>query len=202
MKVYGLIGNPLTHSFSYRYFSEKFLREHIVGITYRNFEIDNLPSQVPSLKADPDICGLNVTIPYKSAILDFLDEVSPECAAVGACNCIKIVNEKWTGYNTDCIGFENSFIKQLQPHHQKALILGTGGSSKAVAFVLRKLKIDYRFVTRGSKTHPLLINYNEVTPSLLDAFQVIINTTPSGMFPNVLESPEIPYDALTNSHYC
>src|SRR5450432_3527595 len=125
MKIYGLIGNPLSHSFSQKYFAEKFRKENITGCSYLNFEIKDLNKEIGQLKNDSLLCGLNVTIPYKLSIIPFLDEISEECKEINACNCIKIYNRKWTGFNTDATGFEKSFIPYLQPHHRKALVLGT-----------------------------------------------------------------------------
>ena len=148
MKIYGLIGNPLSHSFSKKYFTEKFTKENVKDCAYENFEIKELQKEIPDLKGNPLISGLNVTIPYKSDILPYLDTISDVCKEINACNCIKIKDGKWTGFNTDVIGFEESFTPYLRPHNIKALILGTGGSSKAVAFVLKKLVIDFLFVSR------------------------------------------------------
>ena len=128
MKIYGLIGNPLTHSFSKKYFTEKFRIENITGCDYFNFEVKELQIEIPVLKSNALLSGLNVTIPYKSQIIQFLDTISKECNEINACNCIKIDDGKWTGFNTDITGFEKSFIPYLQSHNTKALILGTGGS--------------------------------------------------------------------------
>ena len=143
---------------------------------------------------------MNITIPYKSKIISFLDEVSPECTEIGACNCIKITNKKWIGFNTDIIGFEKTFAPHLKPHHTKALILGTGGSSKAVAYVLQKLGIEYLFVSRN-KASTNSIEYSNITLEIMQDFKVIINTTPVGMFPNDYEIPEIPYHYVSAEHY-
>ena len=158
-------------------------------------------NKIRSLKINPSLCGLNVTIPYKSQIIPFLDKVSEECKEINACNCIKIIDGKWTGYNTDIIGFEKSFASLLQPHHTKALVLGTGGSSKAVAYVLKKLKIDFLFVSRKEQESKGIINYGSVSPKLMQVFTIVINTTPVGMFPNVDEYPQLPYDYISEKHY-
>ncbi len=201
MKVYGLIGNPLSHSFSQKYFTEKFIKENLNNCIYLNFETPELEREVRNLKSNFDLCGLNITIPYKSEIIAFLDEVSPECREIGACNCIKISDRKWLGFNTDVIGFEKTFSPHLKPDHQKALILGTGGSSKAVAYVLKKLGIEYLFVSRKKSLENCIIDYSEITFSVMNDYNVIINTTPLGMFPNVQLSPELPYQFISENHY-
>lgn len=201
MKVYGLVGNPLSHSFSQKYFTEKFSKENLSNCIYLNFETPDLNREIFNLKNNFDICGLNITIPYKSKIISFLDSVSPECREIGACNCIKINTRKWTGFNTDVTGFEKTFKPHLKPYHTKALILGTGGSSKAVAFVLGKLGIEYLFVSRKNKIENKIIDYSEITFSVMDEFHIIINTTPLGMFPNVHFYPELPYQFVSKNHY-
>ncbi len=201
MKVYGLIGKTLHHSFSRRYFSEKFRSEGIISAQYRNFELQDLAAEIPLLKNDPEIKGLNVTIPYKTDIITFLDDITEECREIQACNCIKIKERKWTGYNTDIIGFEKTFTPHLQPFHKKALILGTGGASNAVAFVLKKLHIDFLKVSRSGAYNSSVISYEDVTPDLLKEYKVVINTTPLGTSPNTEEYPKIPFESVTNKHY-
>ncbi|MEP6926747.1 MAG: shikimate dehydrogenase [Ginsengibacter sp.] len=201
MNVYGLIGNPLGHSFSQKYFIEKFRKENITGCTYLNFEIKNLSKEIRQLKNDSFLCGLNVTIPYKSQIISFLDEISEECKEINACNCIKIDDGKWTGYNTDVTGFEKSFIPHLQPHHKKALVLGTGGSSKAIVCALKKSGIEFLLVTRKKEIPSGAIHYDNISPSLLKEFTIVINTTPAGMYPNVDDYPKIPYEYVSEKHY-
>ncbi len=201
MRVYGLIGNPLGHSFSKKFFAEKFRSESITGCVYRNYELKDLSAEIPQLKENTRIQGLNVTIPYKSAIISFLDVVSDDCREINACNCIKISDGKWVGFNTDIIGFTKSFSALLQPHHKKALILGTGGSSKAVAYSLQQLHIDFLFVSREKKDSPQIIAYEEISAQTMNDFTVIINTTPAGMFPNVDAYPKIPYELITSQHY-
>lgn len=201
MKIYGLIGNPLSHSFSKKYFSEKFSNENINGCEYENFEIKNLQKEIPELKSNPLLSGLNVTIPYKSDIIQFLDSISNECSEINACNCIKIHNGKWAGFNTDVTGFEKSFAPYLRPHHKKALILGTGGSSKAVAYVLKKKGIDFLFVSRKKDTSAGIINYESISSLLMQEYSIVINTTPAGMFPNVEGYPPLPYEYVSDKHY-
>lgn len=202
MKVYGLIGNPLSHSFSKKYFTDKFSAEKIVGCQYLNFEIKDLATQVLILKSHLSLKGLNVTIPYKSAIIPCLDQVSAACEVVQACNCIKITAGKWEGFNTDIIGFERSFVPLLQPRHRKALILGTGGAAKAVAYVLQHLTIDFLYVSRQKNPAGNTINYAEVSAQLIRDYNIVINTTPAGMFPNIGTFPQLPYDSLSQENYC
>lgn len=201
MKIYGLIGNPLTHSFSQKYFTEKFRKENIADCTYLNFEIKNLERGALSLKTETRLCGLNITIPYKSEIISFLDEISEECKEINACNCIKISNGKWLGFNTDVTGFEKSFTPYLNSHHKKALILGTGGSSKAVGFVLKKLGIEFLFVTSRKPIQKDSIQYGDISGSTLQEFTIVINTTPLGMYPNVEDYPKLPYEFISKNHY-
>ena len=201
MKIYGLIGNPLSHSFSKKYFTEKFSKENIKDCEYQNFEIKNLQKEILDLKNNPILSGLNVTIPYKSDIIQFLDSISKECSEINACNCIKINDGKWSGFNTDVTGFEKSFAPFLQPHHKKALILGTGGSSKAVAYVLQKNGIEFLFVSRKKDGLPGVINYESISSLLMQEYSIIINTTPAGMFPNVEGYPPLPYEYVSNKHY-
>ena len=199
MKKYGLIGYPLSHSFSKKYFTEKFLRESIAEVSYELYPIAEI-SELPILLAEyPAIVGLNVTIPYKEKVIPYLSDLSPVVEAIGACNCIKISEGKLVGYNTDVIGFEKSLKKKLKPHHTKALILGTGGSSKAVQYVLNKLGISFIKISR-SKTAET-ITYEEIDEALLSSHTLIINTSPLGMFPNIEDCPAIPYQFLNASHY-
>lgn len=201
MKIYGLIGNPLSHSFSKNYFAEKFRRENITDCSYLNFEIKDLNKEIRDLKTNPHLCGLNVTIPYKSDIIQFLDEISEECKEINACNCIEINKGKWSGFNTDVTGFEMSFIPHLLPHHRKALVLGTGGSSKAVSFVLKKIAIEFLLVTTKTQTPPGVIRYDSISPLLLQEYPVVINTTPCGMYPNVDGYPNLPYEYISEKNY-
>ena len=193
MKIYGLIGRSLGHSFSEKYFAEKFEKE--------NFELQNLENEIPKLKENKNLAGLNVTIPYKTEILPFLEEISVEVAEIGACNCIKINNGKWKGFNTDIVGFEKSFVPHLKPFHKKALVLGTGGASKAVAFVLKKLNIDFLNVSRNKNESAAIISYQDISTELFKEFQIIINTTPVGTFPKVDEAPPLPYELVDSQYY-
>lgn len=200
MKKYGLIGHPLSHSFSQQYFTEKFRREEMVDCIYSNFDIPSI-SALEVVLTDPELRGLNVTIPYKQDVLPFLDARSAVVAAIGACNCIKIDGGVRTGHNTDVVGFEQTLIMRLEGHHRRALILGTGGASKAVEWVLSKLGIDYRMVTRRSREGSADLRYEQVDAALLGEYTLIVNTTPLGMYPRTEECPPLPYEALTPRHY-
>jgi shikimate dehydrogenase len=193
---YGLIGYPLSHSFSPKWFSEKFAAEDI-DATYKPYPLEHV-EDILDLLANYPLKGLNVTIPYKESIIDFLDSLSPEAKAIGAVNCIDIRNGKRTGHNTDIIGFERSLTPLLQPHHTKALVLGTGGAAKAVNYVLDKLGIDRQSISRNKTENTL--TYSELTEEVISTHTLIINTTPLGMSPNTDEAPPIPYNHLTKKH--
>lgn len=202
MKKYGLIGYPLKHSFSIGYFNEKFSSEGI-DAEYVNFEIPAINDFIEVIQENPDLCGLNVTIPYKEQVIPFLDELDPDTAKIGAVNVIKIIRQKTkvklVGYNSDIIGFTQSIQPLLQPHHRKALILGTGGASKAVYHGLKKLGIEGVFVSRTRKTEDML-TYEDLTPEIMQEHTVIVNCTPLGMYPKVDFCPDIPYQELTPNH--
>ena len=200
MKRYGLIGYPLSHSFSQRYFTEKFDREGIRDCSYSNFPLSSI-DELPGVLADAELCGLNVTIPYKQQVMSFLDVLSPVVAAIGACNCIKIAGGVRTGYNTDVVGFSQSLVKHLEPHHRQALILGTGGAAKAVEWVLGELGISYRSVTRRPRPETGDLGYGDVDAAVLETHTLLINTTPLGMHPKTEECPPLPYAALGPRHY-
>lgn len=199
MRRFGLIGYPLTHSFSQKFFTEKFSRESIPGCRYDNFPLNSIEELPKLLKDNPDLEGLNVTIPYKEQVLSYLDVKSPLVKKIRACNCIKIEKGKLIGHNTDVPAFEQTFREKLKPHHKKALVLGTGGAAKAVVYCLDQLKIPYHHVSR--KPSATSFSYEQLTDDLMNEYQVIINTTPLGMFPNIVEAPQIPYHALTKKHY-
>lgn len=204
MKTFGLIGYPLVHSFSKDFFSEKFVREGLSDCQYLNFEIDSI-SKFPSLFEENDsIIGLNCTIPYKQAVMAHLNEIDDVASRIGAVNTIKpiIKNGKiyLRGYNTDVIGFENSLKPLLRERHSQALILGGGGASKAVKFVLDKLGIDYISASRHNHLSDGEIAYDKIDQSLMKQRLLIINTTPLGTFPNVNTCPNIPYELITPDH--
>lgn len=200
MKRYGLIGYPLTHSFSQKYFYEKFSREGLSDYVYENFPIESIAALREVLSSYQDLHGLNVTIPYKKEVLSYLNESSPAVALIGACNCIKISEGKLSGFNTDVIGFEKSLRPFLKPQHTAALILGTGGAAVAVAYVMQQLGIHYHYVSRQKGSNN--ITYTEIDQQLLAEYTLIINTTPLGMYPSVNDCPPLPYEWLTSKHHC
>jgi shikimate dehydrogenase len=201
MKLYGLIGYPLGHSFSKKYFTEKFEKEGITDCEFEAFPIPSIDEFPALLKANPDLDGLCVTIPYKEQVIKYMDELSDEVKSIGATNSIKISNNKLTAYNTDIAGFRISFQKLLKPHHTKALVLGTGGASKAVQYVLKQLNIDYLLVTRKAVNNLPFVLYTDITPDMMKEYTVIINCTPVGMWPNENTCPGIPYEFITPQHY-
>jgi len=200
MRKFGLIGFPLGHSFSGKYFREKFQAASITDSSYRNFEIASI-SGLEEIIKDPELVGLNVTIPYKEEIIPYLDWKNSVVEETGACNCIKIYQGKLAGYNTDVIGFEKSLNEKLRSTDNRALILGTGGSSKAVAWVLRKKRIPYLFVSRKNKEIDGQITYTDLVPEILKLHRLIINCTPLGMSPNLNACPQIPYEWINQDHY-
>ena len=173
MRAFGLIGYPLGHSFSKKYFADKFEREGITGNAYELFPLEQIDQLEDLLASNPDLAGLNVTIPYKEQVIPYLDSMSPVVEEIGACNCIHIQEGRLMGHNTDVIGFSRSLLPKLKPHHRQALILGTGGSSKAVAYTLKELGIHFLQVSR----------------------------TPVGMFPDIAKAPAIPYEFIGADHY-
>lgn len=202
MQKYGLIGYPLKHSFSIGYFNEKFRSEGI-NAEYVNFEIPKISDFTEIIEENPDLCGLNVTIPYKEQVIPFLNELDPDTAKIGAVNVIKIIRQKGKvkliGYNSDIIGFTQSIQPLLQPHHKKALILGTGGASKAIYHGLKNLGLESTFVSRVSESKEVL-TYEKLTPEIIKEHTVIVNCTPVGMYPKVNFCPDIPYESLTPNH--
>lgn len=201
MKTYGLIGKTLGHSFSKKYFTDFFAENHLLDCTYQNFEINDLEKEIPPLKKMDGLSGLNVTIPYKTAIIPFLDDLTKECREINACNCIAIKNGKWTGHNTDVIGFERSFTPALKPAHKKALVLGDGGAAGAVKFALKKLQIPFLTVSRKNNAGQGFLKYEDVSPELIRHYNIIINTTPLGMYPDLDKAPALPYEVINQSNY-
>ena len=198
MEKYGLIGYPLGHSFSISYFNQKFQDEAIDAV-YENFEIPTIDALPEVLDSNPNLRGLNVTIPYKEKVLPFLDSVSPEARAIGAVNVIRVIHEgndiKLKGYNSDVIGFTQSIEPMLDKKwHKKALILGTGGASKAIDYGLRNLGLETVFVSRYER--PGTIQYESITPEVVKEYNVIVNCTPLGMYPRTDECPKLPYEAM------
>jgi shikimate dehydrogenase len=199
MRRFGLIGKTLKHSFSKNYFTQRFKEHQIADCIYESFELQSI-EELPSLiAAHPDLEGLNVTIPYKEDVLPFLDRKNDVVEAIEACNCIKISNGKLIGFNTDAIGFKNSLQPQLKPYHKNALVLGTGGASKAVRYALNELAINYQVVSRRKGADCL--GYEDIDEEVLKQHKLIINTTPLGMYPNVNDDPPIPYRYITSEHF-
>ncbi|MGZ9735902.1 shikimate dehydrogenase family protein [Flavobacterium sp. GNP002] len=198
-KRFGLLGRNISYSFSKGYFTDKFNSENFAGCTYENFDIPEIAAFPEVIKNTSDLKGLNVTIPYKETIIPFLDKLSKKAELIGAVNTIKITKKgKLKGYNTDYYGFKKSLEPLLQPHHKKALILGTGGASKGVAFALDELDIPYTFVSREAKENG--IDYDRINATTFDNYQIIINATPVGTSPNVEAFPLIPYEFFTEKH--
>ncbi|WP_293914118.1 MULTISPECIES: shikimate dehydrogenase family protein [unclassified Sphingobacterium] len=202
MKKLGLIGFPLGHSFSKKYYLEKFEKEHIRGIDYNLYPLEDI-HQFPDLYQETDgLYGVNVTIPYKQTIIPFLDELSPEAQQMNAVNCIQIKKKDegyhLKGFNTDAFGFEESLKPLLKPHHNKALILGNGGAAQAVVFSLQKLGITYTFVSR-TKTDTNL-TYSDLNDTIIKENTLIINCSPLGTYPNVDTCPDIPYESISEEH--
>ncbi len=197
MDKYGLIGYPLGHSFSVSYHNQRFADEGI-NARYVNFEIPSLDELPEVLSSNPDLKGLNVTIPYKEKVMEFLDYISPEARAIGAVNVIRVEHEgkkiRLKGYNSDVIGFTQSIEPMLEDYHKKALVLGTGGASKAIAYGLKSLGIEPIFVSRYER--PDTIQYNQITPEVVKEYNVIVNCTPLGMYPKTDECPMLPYEAM------
>lgn len=201
MKQFGLLGKSLSHSFSKSYFEKKFQDLHLSDCHYSNFEIDSIDKIVSLVRNTNDLMGLNVTIPYKESVIPFLDELSAEAKEIEAVNCIRIQNGKLIGYNTDMYGFAQSIKPFLDVNHQRALILGTGGASKAVAQALKKVGVEIYFVTSSQtkKTNNTFF-YSELNEMVMNAFKLIVNTSPVGTFPNVNECPDIPYQFISPQH--
>ncbi len=198
-KRFGLLGCNINYSFSKGYFTEKFNNENFAGCTYENFDIPEITIFPEIIKNNPDLKGLNVTIPYKEIIIPYLDKLSKKATRIGAVNTVKITQKgKLIGYNTDYYGFKKSLKPLLQPHHKKALILGTGGASKGVAFALEELGILYTFVSREAKENA--IDYKKINATTFDNYQIIINATPVGTSPNTDAFPLIPYQYFTQKH--
>ncbi len=196
---FGLIGFPLSHSFSPTFFAEKFARLHLLQHTYQAFPLTHI-HELPILLQQQKLDGFNVTIPYKETVLPYLHTANDIVKAIGACNCVSIKNNLLYGYNTDVIGFEQSLLPLLHPQHQHALILGTGGAAKAVDYVLKQNNISSTFVSRTNSENALV--YEALDKTLLKKHLLIINTSPLGMSPNTNVCPNIPYELITPEHLC
>ena len=199
-KTYGLVGKSISYSFSEKYFTEKFKKDKIQNCTYKNFDLNNIKDLVSILKEN-DLKGLNITIPYKEQVLSYLDEIEDNAKLIGAINTIKINKDKTlTGYNTDFIGFINTLRPHINSNCKKALILGTGGASKAIEYGLKKLNIESKKISRNKKKGDL--TYQEIDSDIIKEYQIIINTTPIGTYPDIENCPDIPYKYLTKKHIC
>jgi shikimate dehydrogenase len=198
MKVFGLVGKTLSHSFSQAFFEQKFRDENIVGCAYKNFELADIDLLPGLLKSNPEVAGLNVTIPYKEAVLPFLTGMDEVVKATGACNCIEVRGKELFGYNTDVPGFSQSLLGHLKAGNHSAVVLGNGGASKAVQFALHRLQIPLQVVSRTAG--PDVISYAQVTPDIIKRCTVIINTTPLGTSPDVGVCPPIPYASVGPQH--
>jgi len=201
MKKLGLIGFPLSHSFSKKYYLEKFAQEGITHIDYDLYNIEHIPS-FSDIYTNTDFYGVNVTIPHKISVLPYLQELSPEAKEIGAVNCIQIKHRPegpyLIGYNTDVYGFQESLRPLLKAHHTQALILGNGGAAKAVVYALTQLGISYTFVSRTKAEHNF--SYEELTAELIQAHPLLINCSPVGTYPNIEQYPNIPYEGITADH--
>ncbi|WP_303317491.1 shikimate dehydrogenase [Flavivirga abyssicola] len=200
MNKLGLLGKNISYSFSRAYFQKKFENEKIANTTYENFDIETIDLFPSVIKDTINLKGLNVTIPYKEVVIPYLDKVNKKAKAIGAVNTIKITKKgKLVGYNTDCYGFKKTLEPFLKAHHKNALILGTGGASKAIAYSLKKLGISYQYVSRN-QSEGIGFTYNSLTGDVIKEHQIIINCTPLGTFPNVDDCPNIPYQSITDQH--
>jgi len=196
---FGLVGRNISYSFSRGYFADKFKKENLPH-SYVNFDLKSIEELDDIIKNTPNLKGLNVTIPYKEEVIPILDDLNKRARKIGAVNTIRITRyQKLVGYNTDYYGFKNSLKPHLRKHHKHALILGTGGASKAIAYAFKKLKIQYDYVSRTEKEGVKFL-YTDLTEDIISSYNIIINCTPIGTYPDVNECPDIPYDAITERH--
>jgi len=199
MRKFGLIGKNIDYSFSQSYFAAKFKAEEITDASYQNFDLESI-SDFPTLLEDTQIKGFNITIPYKEVIIPYVDKLNKNAKKIGAINTIKFTKKgKLKGYNTDYYGFKNAILPHLKPQHTSALILGTGGASKAIAYALQKLNIAYTYVSRNA-TKENQISYQQLTEEIIKTNTIIVNCTPLGTFPDIKACPNIPYAAITDKH--
>lgn len=197
-RAFGLLGKQIDYSFSRAYFAEKFQKEGYSNCSYKNFDLEHA-NLIEALLQETEFAGLNVTIPYKQDVIPFMDQLDPVAKSIGAVNTIIRKNNTLWGYNTDAIGFEKALKESWRSPHQKALILGTGGASKAIAYVLRKNTIEFHWVSRKASDQTL--NYADINPELLQEHTLIINCTPLGTFPKTHLCPDLPYSALSSAHH-
>ncbi|MEI2675611.1 MAG: shikimate dehydrogenase [Chitinophagaceae bacterium] len=198
MKLFGLIGFPLSHSFSEKFFSEKFEREDIEDCKYELYPLENIEDIRLLFEVNKDLKGLNVTIPYKELVIEYLDDLDDIAQKIGAINCIKIDEIQRVGYNTDYAGFRDSLKPLLKKHHTQALVLGTGGASKAVVYALQELGISTTLVSR--KTGAAQLTYADINKEIIDNHTIIINCSPVGMYPDINQCPDIPYQFINSAH--
>lgn len=202
MRKFGLIGYPLGHSFSKKYFTEKFLNEHITDCIYENYPLTDILQLEDLLASESELCGLNVTIPYKSVVIRFLDVIEPEAKEIGAVNVLKIKRIageiKLYGYNSDVTGIRDSLIPYINSDVNQAIVLGTGGSSRAVSHVLKRFGLKVVNISRIKK--PGVITYSDIDFKLINNTQIIVNTTPLGMFPDIETKPDLDYNLLNKNH--
>ena len=195
---FGLVGKNISYSFSRGYFTEKFNFLGLQDHSYENFDLQEIADFKKLFENNKNIKGLNVTIPYKEAVIPYLDAISTKAKKIGAVNTIKISKKGLKGYNTDVYGFKKSIKPLLKEHHKKALILGTGGASKAIAFVFSELNIEYTFVSRRASVNQF--GYNDLDQTILDQYSILVNCTPLGTYPNIEERPAIPYQYISKKH--
>lgn len=199
-KLFGLLGKNISYSFSRGYFTTKFEELNLNKHSYVNFDLQKIDEFSSIFKENKNVSGINVTIPYKEAVIPFLDKIDKTAKKIGAVNTIKITKKgKLKGYNSDVVGFENSLLPLLKKHHKKALILGTGGASKAIAYALTRNKVEYLFVSRNPKNEKQ-ISYNNLSKEIIEKHTIIINSTPLGTFPDVEICPDIPYQYISKNH--
>ncbi len=200
MHKLGLLGKNISYSFSRKYFSDKFEKENIEGISYENFDIEDISLLQYILENTEGLKGFNVTIPYKRSVIPYLNKLDRKAKAIGAVNTIRVTKKgRLIGYNTDCYGFIKSIEPNLKKYHKKALILGTGGASKAVIYALKKKHIKCHYVSRTA-SKKIKYTYDDLNEDIISKYQIIINCTPLGTFPNVDNCPDIPYGAINNKH--
>lgn len=197
-RAFGLLGKEIDYSFSRAYFAEKFQKEGYANCSYKNFDLEHA-LLIEALLEETEFAGLNVTIPYKQEVIPFMDHLDPVAKSIGAVNTIIRKNNGLWGYNTDAVGFEKALKESWQSPHQKALILGTGGASKAIAYVLRKNGIEFHWVSRKASGQTL--SYADISPEVLQEHTLIINCTPLGTFPQTDLCPELPYSVLSAAHH-
>ncbi len=197
-KKFGLLGRNISYSFSRGYFTEKFTKLGLTDHSYVNFDLPKIEDITDVVKNTDELVGFNITIPYKEAIFPYLSEVDAKAKEIGAINVVKVQQNGLKGYNTDVIGFQQSIAPSIKKYHQKALILGTGGASKAVAYALKSLGLDYQFVSRNAGENKW--SYSQLDKKIMDSYTVVINCTPLGTYPNIQDKPSIPYHYMSDKH--